>query len=115
MIASGFGGWAIQRTCHGVGIGALRAPGGLASALAGFQPAPRAAGAFTILSQRNEPVGFGGNSNLILCAAFAAKKDHNDAFVAGDAVGSRIAREVHHQLVMLPCSPTMAFLTIPRS
>jgi hyperosmotically inducible protein len=39
---------------------------------------------------------------LILCAGFAAKKDHNDAFVAGDTAESRIAREVRHQLVMLP-------------
>jgi len=39
---------------------------------------------------------------LILCAGFAAKKDHNDAFVAGDAAESRMAREVRHQLVMLP-------------
>ena len=39
---------------------------------------------------------------LILCAGFAAKKDHNDAFIAGDAAENRIAREVRHQLVMLP-------------
>jgi len=40
--------------------------------------------------------------SLILSAGFAAKKDHNDAFVAGDASEARIAREVRHQLVMLP-------------
>jgi len=39
---------------------------------------------------------------LILGAGFAAKKDHNDAFIAGDAAENRIAREVRHQLVMLP-------------
>jgi len=39
---------------------------------------------------------------LILCAGFAAKKDHNDAFIAGDAAENRIVREVRHQLVMLP-------------
>jgi hyperosmotically inducible protein len=31
-----------------------------------------------------------------------AQKDHNDAFVQGPANQSRIAREVRHQLVMLP-------------
>jgi len=40
--------------------------------------------------------------SLLLCAAFAAKKDHNDAFVAGDPTEVRIAREVRHQLLMLP-------------
>jgi len=40
--------------------------------------------------------------SLILSTGFAAKKDHNDAFVAGDANETRIAREVRHQLVMLP-------------
>jgi hyperosmotically inducible protein len=39
---------------------------------------------------------------LILCAGVAAKKDHNDAFVVGDAAESRIAKEVRHQLLMLP-------------
>ena len=41
---------------------------------------------------------------LIVSAAFAEKKDkdHNDAFVAGDATESRIAKEVRHQLLMLP-------------
>jgi len=41
---------------------------------------------------------------LIFSAVFAEKKDkeHNDAFVAGDANESRIAQEVRHQLVMLP-------------
>src|SRR3954449_12165936 len=36
--------------------------------------------------------------------AFAAKHDakHNDAFVAGDSSENNIAREVRHQLVMLP-------------
>jgi hypothetical protein len=37
-----------------------------------------------------------------LSAGFAAKKDHDDAFVTGDPAESRIAREVRHQLVMLP-------------
>lgn len=40
--------------------------------------------------------------SLICAAGFAAKKDHNDAFVAGDPAENRIAREVRHQLVMLP-------------
>jgi hyperosmotically inducible periplasmic protein len=39
---------------------------------------------------------------LILSAGFAAKKDHNDAFVPGDPAENHIAREVRHQLVMLP-------------
>ena len=41
---------------------------------------------------------------LLVPAGFAAKSDkhHNDAFVAGDAGESRIAREVRHELVMLP-------------
>ncbi|MGC9945767.1 MAG: BON domain-containing protein [Bryobacteraceae bacterium] len=39
---------------------------------------------------------------LIVAAGFAAKKDHNDAFVTGDPAESRIAHEVRHQLVMLP-------------
>jgi hyperosmotically inducible periplasmic protein len=40
--------------------------------------------------------------SLILAAGFAAKKDHNDAFVTGAPDESHIAREVRHQLVMLP-------------
>jgi hyperosmotically inducible periplasmic protein len=41
---------------------------------------------------------------LGIAPGFAAKKDkdHNDAFVRGDASDSRIAQEVRHQLVMLP-------------
>src|SRR6185295_19171566 len=41
---------------------------------------------------------------LTLSVAFAAKRDkrHDDAFIPGDANESRIAREVRHQLVMLP-------------
>ena len=39
---------------------------------------------------------------LILSYGFADKKDHNDAFVAGDPAEARIAKEVRHQLVMLP-------------
>src|SRR5580658_1743992 len=39
---------------------------------------------------------------LLLAAAFADKKDHNDAFVAGDPAETRIAQQVRHQLVMLP-------------
>src|SRR5947207_8978083 len=41
---------------------------------------------------------------VLQSVAFGAKHDpkHNDAFVAGDANESRIAREVRHQLVMLP-------------
>jgi len=41
---------------------------------------------------------------LTLSVAFAAKRDkrHEDAFIPGDANESRIAREVRHQLVMLP-------------
>ena len=41
---------------------------------------------------------------LLHSAAVAAKQDknHNDAFIAGDKAESRIAREVRHQLVMLP-------------
>jgi len=40
--------------------------------------------------------------SLILSAGSGAKKDHNDAFVAGNPSDTRIAREVRHQLVMLP-------------
>jgi len=40
--------------------------------------------------------------SLILASGFAAKKDHNDVFVPGDPAEARIAREVRHQLVMLP-------------
>jgi hyperosmotically inducible periplasmic protein len=40
--------------------------------------------------------------SLILSAGFAAKKDHNDAFVSGTPDENRIAREVRHRLVMLP-------------
>jgi hyperosmotically inducible protein len=41
---------------------------------------------------------------LLAAAAFAQKTDttHNDAFVAGTPDENRIAREVRHQLVMLP-------------
>jgi hyperosmotically inducible protein len=47
--------------------------------------------------------------SLMLAASFAAEHDknhhdanHNDAFVPGQAGEARIAREVRHQLVMLP-------------
>ncbi|HEX4595298.1 MAG TPA: BON domain-containing protein [Bryobacteraceae bacterium] len=42
---------------------------------------------------------------LILCSTVAAAKrdkKHDDAFVAGDPAENRIAKEVRHQLVMLP-------------
>ncbi|MGI8741757.1 MAG: BON domain-containing protein [Bryobacteraceae bacterium] len=41
---------------------------------------------------------------LSLSVAFAAKKDknHNDVFIAGDTAENHMAREVRHQLVMLP-------------
>lgn len=42
---------------------------------------------------------------LILCSMLAAAKPdkkHEDAFVAGDPAENRIAKEVRHQLVMLP-------------
>src|ERR1700731_4404176 len=41
---------------------------------------------------------------LTLSVAFAAKKDkhHEDAFIPGEAGENRIAREVRHELVMLP-------------
>jgi hyperosmotically inducible protein len=41
---------------------------------------------------------------LLSAAAIAAKHEstHNDAFVGGDANENRIAKEVRHQLVMLP-------------
>jgi hyperosmotically inducible protein len=43
-------------------------------------------------------------NTLLLVAVNAAKhdKNHLDAFVPGDADSSRIAREVRHELVMLP-------------
>ena len=34
--------------------------------------------------------------------AAAGKKDHQDAFMPGDTPESEIAREVRHQLVLLP-------------
>jgi hyperosmotically inducible protein len=42
--------------------------------------------------------------SLMLSAGFAAdkNKDHNDAFVPGQAGETHIAQEVRHQLVMLP-------------
>jgi hypothetical protein len=40
--------------------------------------------------------------SLIVIAGFAAQKDHNDAFTAGDPTETRIAQQVRHQLVMLP-------------
>jgi hyperosmotically inducible protein len=40
--------------------------------------------------------------SLIVTAGFAEKKDHNDAFTAGDPTETRIAREVRHRLIMLP-------------
>ncbi|MGO4884998.1 MAG: BON domain-containing protein [Bryobacteraceae bacterium] len=39
---------------------------------------------------------------LIAGWGLAAKKDHNDAFVAGTPDETRIAREVRHALIMLP-------------
>jgi hyperosmotically inducible protein len=39
---------------------------------------------------------------MILSAGWAQKKDHNDAFVPGEATESRIAQAVRHQLLMLP-------------
>jgi len=41
-------------------------------------------------------------ASLVLSAGFAEKKDHNDAFVAGDPAETRIAQQVRHHLVMLP-------------
>ncbi len=43
------------------------------------------------------PLAFGAGQN-----EHATQKDHNDAFVPGPENQSRIAREVRHQLVMLP-------------
>jgi hyperosmotically inducible protein len=40
--------------------------------------------------------------SLIVSAGFADKKDHNDAFTAGDPTENRIAHEVRHRLIMLP-------------
>jgi hyperosmotically inducible protein len=39
---------------------------------------------------------------LLLAAGFADKKDHNDAFVAGPASETNMARQVRHELLMLP-------------
>lgn len=41
-------------------------------------------------------------TSVLLSTGLWAQKDHNDAFVTGDANENRIAREVRHQLVMLP-------------
>jgi len=43
-----------------------------------------------------------GALTLSLCFGAHHDKNHNDAFVRGDAGESRIAQEVRHQLVMLP-------------
>ena len=39
---------------------------------------------------------------LSVCFAAHHDKNHNDAFIPGDAGENRIAKEVRHQLVMLP-------------
>lgn len=39
---------------------------------------------------------------LIVSSGFAAKKDHNDVFVPGNASENHIAQQVRHELVMLP-------------
>jgi hyperosmotically inducible protein len=39
---------------------------------------------------------------LAVSTGFADKKDHNDAFTAGDPAENQIAQKVRHQLVMLP-------------
>jgi len=39
---------------------------------------------------------------LLFSSGLAEKKDHNDAFVAGQPGEARIAQEVRHQLLMLP-------------
>jgi len=39
---------------------------------------------------------------LAVCAAYAQKNDHNDAFMAGAPGEERIARQVRHELLMLP-------------
>jgi len=40
--------------------------------------------------------------SLILTAGFAAQKDRDESFVAGSPSETRIAREVRHELIMLP-------------
>ena len=53
---------------------------------------------------------------LMLPAGFAAKGDkdkhHHDAFIAGPVDESRIAREVRHQLLMLPYYGVFDLLTL---
>lgn len=39
---------------------------------------------------------------LVPCTLAAQNKDHNDAFMRGPEAETRIAREVRHQLLMLP-------------
>jgi hyperosmotically inducible protein len=46
------------------------------------------------------PVVFAGL--LVVPAAWAQQKGHNDAFVRGPQSDTRLAQEVRHQLVMLP-------------
>ena len=42
------------------------------------------------------------SGTLLLSMALAERNDHNDVFVPGEAGEAQIAKEVRHQLVMLP-------------
>jgi hyperosmotically inducible protein len=50
----------------------------------------------------NRLMGLCVAGGLLAASGFADQKNHNDAFVAGDAAEARIAKDVRHQLVMLP-------------
>jgi hypothetical protein len=54
------------------------------------------------MSRRSLAIISGGLLMILLANASQTNKDHEDAFVPGSADENRIAREVRHQLVMLP-------------
>jgi BON domain-containing protein len=54
------------------------------------------------MSRRSIQLTLGGVLVVLLANAAQADKKHEDAFVQGSADENRIAREVRHQLVMLP-------------
>jgi hypothetical protein len=54
------------------------------------------------MSRRSLAIISGGLLMVLLANASQTNKDHEDAFVPGSADENRIAREVRHQLVMLP-------------
>jgi hyperosmotically inducible protein len=54
------------------------------------------------MSRRSFQVTLGGLLVVLLANASQKNKDHEDAFIPGSADENRIARQVRHELVMLP-------------